>query len=234
MGPRQMPLDDPAHGLRPCLTVQVSEKCARIKHIGHHFSVRRSCCRSSVIEGQPANIAQVSSTSRSDTGRSRIMPSASVSATRPPGTIPSASRISAGITSCPFVLTVAIRFSMTYIVRKVRQQPEGKKQRKIAYVSHLILITGLPLLYQQFRPIIPVSPVIHKVGPPHIYPNVSPPTSYPVPSPSILSLEPAACISEPVLLGRPYRSPSSPPLSQPKLPPLQKNQSTPSTPWSSP
>src|SRR5580704_9715660 len=50
---------------------------------------------------------------------------------------------------------------------------------------------------------------------------------------SVYLLEPAECTSEPASLRQPSPSPSSPPHSQPKRFPHQKNPPAPNTPWSS-
>jgi len=70
------------------------------------------------MEGLPENMPRVRSTSSSDTRSKTILLPSWLTAMRVPGSIPSDSRISDGITNCPFVLTVVIRRSMSYIIRE--------------------------------------------------------------------------------------------------------------------
>lgn len=69
-------------------------------------------------EGLPENIPRVFSTSASETGSRTIREPSWLMAMRVPGSIPREALISAGMTNCPFVLTVVIREDMSYIVHQ--------------------------------------------------------------------------------------------------------------------
>src|SRR5580704_2445397 len=108
----QVPLDDLRHPLRSGFAIEIAQDSAGIQDVGHHlsFSLLRWCFNRAEREGPPAKSPRVSSTSFSETGSRMMRDPCRVTAMRLPGAIPSDSRISAGMTSCPFVLTVVILF----------------------------------------------------------------------------------------------------------------------------
>src|SRR5271165_3004794 len=105
-----MPLDNFGDSFGASFTVQIAQDRTGIQNVCHHLSFPRRFFNAVVSGGPPAKRPRVSSTSLSETG-SRIMRGPwRVTAMRVPGPMPRDSRISAGMTNWPFVLTVVIRF----------------------------------------------------------------------------------------------------------------------------
>src|SRR5579863_5507386 len=134
---RQMGLDDLRHPHRARLVVEVAQDRARIEDVGHHRSLclsfrRRSRFNSSESEGLPEKSPRVLSTSSSETGSRTIRDPSCVTAMRVPGLIPSDSRISEGITNCPFVLTEVICLIMLTLYHRVRPWDVGRSRQELA------------------------------------------------------------------------------------------------------
>jgi hypothetical protein len=112
-----MSLDDLGDAISARLIIQIAQDGARIEDVRYQVSFRRRWRLSSPErEGLPAKSPRVLSTSLSDTGSRTIFDPSWVTAMRVPGAMRKEVLISEGITSWPFVLTVVIRRSMTYII----------------------------------------------------------------------------------------------------------------------